>query len=85
MTKQRCSQPSLKVHWRLQGSTVVQAPLQIAGQEWSVTCVSMGNPHAVVFGKDGSGLKVTVAAGTVHCQLLPALPCTSAPTTKGTA
>ena len=41
--------------WGVQGSTVVQAPLQVAGQEWQVTCVSMGNPHAVVFGtKDGN-------------------------------
>ena len=32
-----------------QGSTAVQAPLQVAGQEWLVTCVSMGNPHAVTF------------------------------------
>lgn len=42
----------------MQGSTVVAAPLQLAGQEWSVTCVSMGNPHAVVFGTNSSALKV---------------------------
>ena len=42
----------------VQGSTVVQAPLQVAGQEWLVTCVSMGNPHAVVFGTKQGNLKV---------------------------
>ncbi|DBB13857.1 TPA: hypothetical protein ACH3X3_000847 [Trebouxia sp. C0006] len=41
-----------------QGSTVVQAPLQLAGQEWLVSCVSMGNPHAVVFGNSNGNLQV---------------------------
>ena len=44
----------------MQGSRAVQAPLQVAGQEWLVTCVSMGNPHVVVFGTTQGNLKVTV-------------------------
>lgn len=28
---------------------VIDAPLEVAGRSWQVTCVSMGNPHAVVF------------------------------------
>ena len=28
---------------------VVLQPLTVAGKEWQVTCVSMGNPHAIVF------------------------------------
>jgi diaminopimelate epimerase len=28
------------------------SPLTVAGQDWSVTCVSMGNPHAIVFVDD---------------------------------
>lgn len=35
-----------------QGTTVVDAPLTVGGQDWRVTCVSMGNPHAVVFVDD---------------------------------
>merc|ERR1740138_773054 len=31
---------------------VIEAPLTVAGVEWKVTCVSMGNPHAVVFVDD---------------------------------
>jgi len=31
---------------------VIDHPLQIGGVEYNVTCVSMGNPHAVVFTKD---------------------------------
>lgn len=28
---------------------VVQEPIEVCGREWKMTCVSMGNPHAVVF------------------------------------
>lgn len=28
---------------------VIEAPLEVAGKSWQVTCVSMGNPHAIVF------------------------------------
>ncbi|MFI5366164.1 MAG: diaminopimelate epimerase [Candidatus Binatia bacterium] len=35
---------------------VVNAPLQVAGQTYHVTCVSMGNPHCVVFVDDVENL-----------------------------
>ena len=41
------------------GGAVVAAPLSVAGADWLVTCVSMGNPHAVVFG-DAAGNGVVV-------------------------
>lgn len=41
----------------LQGSTVVNAPLNVAGKVWLMTCVSMGNPHAVTYGTSESGIK----------------------------
>jgi diaminopimelate epimerase len=31
---------------------VIDRPLDVAGREWRVTCVSMGNPHCVVFVDD---------------------------------
>lgn len=31
------------------GEQVVDAPIMVQGEEFRVTCVSMGNPHAVVF------------------------------------
>ena len=31
---------------------VVNAPLQVGGETYHVTCVSMGNPHCVVFASD---------------------------------
>ena len=36
---------------------VIDAPLTVAGKEWRITCVSMGNPHAVVFLPEGTDLK----------------------------
>jgi len=34
----------------------IDAPLTVAGQEWLVTCVGMGNPHAIVFVDDVDAL-----------------------------
>ena len=31
------------------GCAVIDAPLEVCGREYRVTCVSMGNPHAVLF------------------------------------
>ena len=31
---------------------VVNQPLEVAGQSWLVTCVSMGNPHCITFVED---------------------------------
>lgn len=36
---------------------VVKAPLEVDGKTWSVTCVSMGNPHCVTFGEHGGEVK----------------------------
>ncbi len=33
----------------LEGERIVNSPVSIAGREWGVTLVSMGNPHCVVF------------------------------------
>lgn len=34
---------------KAQGPQVIDEPISAAGKEWKMTCVSMGNPHAVVF------------------------------------
>ena len=36
----------------LPGDPPVNAPLVVDGQTWAVTCVSMGNPHAVIYVDD---------------------------------
>lgn len=33
----------------LEGSSVINQPMTVAGKEYRVTCVSMGNPHCVIF------------------------------------
>ena len=35
-----------------EGKTVIAAPIMVGDKEWKMTCVSMGNPHAVVFVDD---------------------------------
>jgi diaminopimelate epimerase len=35
-----------------EGEKAVDQPLQVAGQTWQVTCVSMGNPHCITFVDD---------------------------------
>lgn len=34
------------------GSCVVDEPIEAGGKQWRMTCVSMGNPHAVIFVDD---------------------------------
>lgn len=34
---------------KAEGESVIAQPIQVQGQEYQMTCVSMGNPHAVVF------------------------------------
>ncbi len=35
---------------------VISVPIEVDGKEWKITCVSMGNPHAVVFLPDDMDL-----------------------------
>lgn len=37
---------------------VVNLPLEVAGQTWSVTCVSMGNPHCITFVEDVAAISL---------------------------
>ena len=37
---------------------VISAPIEVGGQNYKMTCVSMGNPHAVVFVDDVSSLEL---------------------------
>lgn len=43
----------------LPGEKIVNAPATIGGQLWRITCVSMGNPHCVVFGEEPEGLDLS--------------------------
>ena len=43
---------------RLSGESVIARPVTIGGAAYTVTCVSMGNPHSVVFCEDVDNLDV---------------------------
>lgn len=42
----------------LEGEKIVARPLNVDGEEYSITCVSMGNPHCVVFVENPDLLKL---------------------------
>ena len=48
----------LKIPVALPGNRIINEPLNIRGQTFNITCVSMGNPHAVVFCDDTDGLDI---------------------------
>ena len=57
----------------LQDGAAVKAPLEVDGKTWLMTCVSMGNPHAVTFGTaDGQGIKArcSTCRCVQHCPLV---------------
>ncbi len=37
---------------------VINQPLEVAGQTWNVTCVSMGNPHCITFVEDVAAVEL---------------------------
>ena len=43
---------------KLPGDPPVNAPLEVAGETFAVTCVSMGNPHAVAYVSDVEALSL---------------------------
>jgi len=45
-----------KIPVDLSGSRVVSKPAFIAGRNYAITCLSIGNPHCVVFSEDVHGL-----------------------------
>lgn len=41
-----------------EGEQVVDAPILVDGREYRMTCVSMGNPHAVIFSENVENMKL---------------------------
>lgn len=37
---------------------VIDEPIEVAGKEWRMTCISMGNPHAVVYVEDTASFEI---------------------------
>lgn len=50
----------------------INIPLEVAGQVWQVTCVSMGNPHAVTFVEDVAAIPLeTIGPLFEHHSVFP--------------
>ena len=51
---------------------VIDVPIEVAGKSWSVTCVSMGNPHCITFVEDVSAIALeTVGPEFEHNPAFP--------------
>lgn len=51
---------------------VIDVPIKVADKSWSVTCVSMGNPHCITFVEDVSAVVLeTVGPQFEHHQAFP--------------
>jgi diaminopimelate epimerase len=61
-----------KIPVALDTNQVIGVPLQVAGQELHMTCVSMGNPHAVFFCEDLDAIDLSVVGPLIeHHPLFP--------------
>jgi diaminopimelate epimerase len=51
---------------------VIDVPIEVAGKSWSVTCVSMGNPHCITFVEDVAAVALeTVGPQFEHNKAFP--------------
>jgi len=57
----------------LDGPTIADRPVTIAGRPYSITCVSMGNPHAVIFVDDLDSVDLAREGHAIeHADIFPA-------------
>jgi diaminopimelate epimerase len=51
---------------------VINQPLEVAGKSWSVSCVSMGNPHCITFVEDVASIELeTIGSQFEHHPAFP--------------
>lgn len=66
-----CFRPE-RIPVSLPGESVLKYPVNILGKEWQITCVSMGNPHAVIFVNDPFKVDLPVIGGMMeHYPIFP--------------
>ncbi len=52
---------------KVEGDRLVNAPIEVEGQTYFITCVSMGNPHAVLFMEDVEHLNIEEKGPLFEC------------------
>lgn len=61
-----------KIPVLLPGESIINVPVEISGKSYNITCVSMGNPHAVVFCDEIDDLNITeIGPLFEHNELFP--------------
>ena len=61
-----------KIPVNLAGDVIVRRYTEVAGGIYDITCVSMGNPHCIVFGEDPDGLDLeSLGPAFEHDPLFP--------------
>ena len=61
-----------KIPARFEGDRAVNVPLTVGGVKYKVTCVSMGNPHCVVFGGNPDHIDVEkIGSQFENCSAFP--------------
>ena len=61
-----------KIPVNLAGDVIVRRNTEVAGGIYDITCVSMGNPHCIVFGEDPDGLDLeSLGPAFEHDPLFP--------------
>ncbi|MCJ7729393.1 MAG: diaminopimelate epimerase, partial [Sedimentisphaerales bacterium] len=57
---------------KLPGERIIEHPIEILGQQLFMTCISMGNPHAVFFCDDVDGVELERLGPAIeNCELFP--------------
>lgn len=61
-----------KIPVNLAGDVIVRRNTEVAGGIYDITCISMGNPHCIVFGEDPDGLDLeSLGPAFEHDPLFP--------------
>jgi diaminopimelate epimerase len=47
-----------KVEGKILSQSVIDAPVNVDNKEYKITCVSMGNPHAIIFVEDTKAIEI---------------------------
>lgn len=55
-----------------EGEAVIAKPVKVCGKEYEITCVSMGNPHAITFVEDTAAIDIeTIGPAFEHHKMFP--------------